>query len=135
MFEVIQTVDSIALAEKIGRAAIAAGREIDILIQVNIGSEPQKSGVSPDSVLDLARGVLAVKGVRLKGLMSIPPITGENELRGYFRRMKELSVALTRTAADDATELSMGMSGDFVTAVEEGATMVRLGSFLFGSRS
>ncbi|MEO8215965.1 MAG: YggS family pyridoxal phosphate-dependent enzyme [Acidobacteriota bacterium] len=133
--DVIQTVDSLALAERIGREAASTGREMAILFQVNIGSEPQKSGLPPGSVLDMAREAAAVEGLRVRGLMAIPPLAEENQTRDYFRQMRKLSGSLQDALGPDSGVLSMGMSGDFVMAVEEGATMVRLGSYLFGGRS
>ncbi|HUP59732.1 MAG TPA: YggS family pyridoxal phosphate-dependent enzyme [Thermoanaerobaculia bacterium] len=119
LFDVIQTVDSIELAEKIARAA---EQPPDLLLQVNIGREPQKSGVDPSEVAALA------KRIPLRGLMAIPPAGEPEEMRPYFRELRRLR--------DDCNvkELSMGMTDDFETAIEEGATIIRVGRAIFGSR-
>jgi pyridoxal phosphate enzyme (YggS family) len=128
IFEVIQTVDTVELAEKIARAADSAGKRQDVLLQVNIGRESQKSGAAPDDVPELARRVAALGGVRLAGLMAIPPAGEADAMRTYFREL--------RTMRDDLglTELSMGMTDDFEVAIEEGATIIRVGRAIFGSR-
>ena len=128
IFDVIQTVDSVELAEKIARAAESAGKRQDVLLQVNIGREMQKSGAEPDAVADLARRIGAISALRLSGLMAIPPAGEADEMRPYFREL--------RAMRDDLglTELSMGMTDDFEVAVEEGATIVRVGRALFGER-
>jgi pyridoxal phosphate enzyme (YggS family) len=117
LFDVIQTVDSVELAEKIARAG---GPEL--LLQVNIGREPQKSGADPSEVAALARRI------PLRGLMAIPPVGAPEEMRPYFRELRALR--------DECglRELSMGMTDDFEVAVEEGATMVRVGRAVFGER-
>jgi pyridoxal phosphate enzyme (YggS family) len=128
IFDVIQTVDTVELAEKIARAADSAGKRQDVLLQVNIGRESQKSGAAPDYVPELARRVAALGGVRLAGLMAIPPAGEAEAMRTYFREL--------RTIRDDLglTELSMGMTDDFEVAIEEGATIIRVGRAIFGSR-
>jgi PLP dependent protein len=117
IFDVIETVDSVELAQKL------AGR--DVMLQVNIGEEAQKSGVAPADVANVAKQIRAIEGVRLIGLMAIPPI---GDSRPHFRRLRELrdSVGLEH--------LSMGMSEDFEAAIEEGSTMVRIGRAIFGPR-
>jgi pyridoxal phosphate enzyme (YggS family) len=128
LFDVIQAVDSIELAEKIARAAESAGKRQDVLLQVNIGRELQKSGAAPDSVPELARRIAALPGLRLGGLMAIPPAGEAEAMRPYFREL--------RAMRDDLglTELSMGMTDDFEVAIEEGATIIRVGRAIFGSR-
>ena len=128
LFDVIQTVDSAELAEKIARAAESAGKRQDVLLQVNIGRELQKSGAAPDGVPELARRIAAIPAIRLTGLMAIPPAGEAEEMRPYFREL--------RTMRDDLglTELSMGMTDDFEVAIEEGATIIRVGRAIFGSR-
>jgi PLP dependent protein len=127
-FDVIQTVDSLALAEKIGRAADAVGRQQDVLLQVNIGDEPQKSGVATADLDALARDMRNIAALRVRGLMSIPPAGSEEQTRRYFRQLRALRDGL------GMDELSMGMSEDFEIAIEEGSTMVRIGRAIFGSR-
>ena len=127
-FDVIQTIDSVALAEKIARAAEAAGKTQDVLLQVNIGREAQKSGAEPSEVAALAKDVAAFPSLRLAGVMAIPPLGEAEEMRPYFREL--------RVMRDDLglRELSMGMTDDFEVAVEEGATIIRVGRAIFGSR-
>ena len=126
--DVIQSVDSLSLAEKIARAAEADGKVQDILLQVNIGREPQKSGAAPDETLALAGSVARLEGVRLLGLMAIPPFGEAEETRPWFRELRTLR------AAAALPELSMGMTDDFEAAIEEGATIIRVGRAIFGQR-
>lgn len=117
VFDVIQTIDSIELAEKIARQGTP-----QLLLQVNIGREPQKSGVDPSEVAALA------KRIPLRGLMAIPPVGAPDEMRPYFRELRALR--------DECglEELSMGMTDDFEVAIEEGATIIRVGRAIFGNR-
>lgn len=129
LFDLIQTIDSEALAEKVSRAAESAGKVQDVLLQVNIGREPQKSGVVPEEARALAKAVGAFPALRVAGLMTIPPVGEAGEMRPYFREL--------RAMRDDLglTELSMGMSDDFEIAIEEGATIIRVGRAIFGPRT
>lgn len=132
LFDVIQTVDSSELAEKIARAVEStgesAGKRQELLLQVNIGRESQKSGVAPEEVAELVRRIGVIPSLRLSGLMAIPPAGEPEEVRPYFREL--------RAMRDDLglTELSMGMTDDFEIAIEEGATILRVGRAIFGSR-
>jgi pyridoxal phosphate enzyme (YggS family) len=128
LYDVIQAVDSAELAEKIARGAESADKKQDVLLQVNIGRELQKSGAAPDSVPDLARRIAAIPALHLTGLMAIPPAGEAEAMRPYFREL--------RAMRDDLglTELSMGMTDDFEVAIEEGATIIRVGRAIFGSR-
>jgi len=128
LFEVIETVDAVELAEKIAHAAEAAGKAQDVLLQVNVGDEPQKSGVAPADVESVWRQVRALEGLRLLGLMAIPPIGAPDETRPHFRRLRSLRDQI------GLEHLSMGMSEDFEIAIEEGSTMVRIGRAIFGPR-
>jgi hypothetical protein len=128
LFDVIQTVDSVELAEKLGRAADAIGKRQEVLLQVNIGREPQKSGAEPETVVDLVKRIAAVPAIHLSGVMAIPPAGEAEETRPYFRALRALRDEL------GLTELSMGMTDDFEVAIEEGATMIRVGRAIFGSR-
>src|SRR5688572_8239759 len=125
LFDVIQTVDSIELAEKLGRAAEAIGKRQEVLLQVNVGREAQKSGAEPEEVPDLVKRIAAIPAIHVNGLMTIPPL---GDPRGHFREL--------RAMRDDLglAELSMGMTDDFETAIEEGATIIRVGRAIFGSR-
>jgi pyridoxal phosphate enzyme (YggS family) len=128
IFDVIQTIDSVALAAKVGKAAQSAGKRQEVLLEVNIGREPQKAGADPAEVESLAREVAKIDALALTGLMTIPPVGDETAARAYFRELRALR---------DATglkHLSMGMTDDFEVAVEEGATIVRVGRAIFGSR-
>ena len=125
VFDVIQTIDSVALAQKISKAAVGW---LEVLLEVNIGSEPQKSGFHPDEIAGAADEISALPNIRLRGLMTIPPVGTADETRSYFRRLREARDAL------GLKELSMGMSEDFEVAIEEGATIVRVGRAIFGER-
>jgi PLP dependent protein len=126
LFDVIETVDSVDLAQKIARAASAIGKRQEILLQVNIGREEQKSGADPDAVPALAAEIAAIDGLSLRGLMAIPPF--DQDSRPHFRALRELQQRI------GVAELSMGMSEDFEAAIEEGSTIVRVGRAIFGAR-
>jgi PLP dependent protein len=128
LFDVIEAVDSLDLAEKLARAAAGQGKTIDVMLQVNIGDEPQKSGLGRGEVDAVAKQVAALAQLRLIGLMAIPPVGTPDESRPYFRELRSMRDAL------GLKELSMGMSEDFEAAIEEGSTMVRVGRAIFGSR-
>lgn len=129
LFDVIQTVDSLELATKISRFAEAAGKTQDVLLQVNIGREQQKSGAEPESVGALARDVAALPLIRVGGLMTIPPAGEPEATRPYFRELRALRDDL------GLEDVSMGMTDDFEVAIEEGSTIVRIGRAIFGSRA
>lgn len=128
LFDVIQTVDSTALAEKLARAAVTAGKRQEVLIEVNIGREPQKAGADPGEVEQLAREIMAFEDLSLTGLMTIPPLGEAEAMRPYFREMRALR------EQTGLKHLSMGMTDDFEVAIEEGATIVRVGRAIFGAR-
>jgi PLP dependent protein len=125
LFDVIQTIDSADLAEKVARAAASAGKVQDVLLEVNIGNEPQKSGAAPADVSALANAVRKLDALRLRGIMAIPP---HDDARRWFRALRALRDDL------GVDELSMGMTDDFEMAIEEGATIVRVGRAIFGER-
>ena len=129
LFDVVQTVDSFALAEKIARAAEGEGKRQEVLLQVNIGDEPQKTGADTRDVEALAQRIASQPSLHLRGLMAIPPVGTPDESRPYFRKLRSLRDAL------GLEHLSMGMSEDFEAAIEEGATLVRVGRAIFGSRN
>ena len=133
-FKLIHTIDDVNLADAIS-SRIPDGVTQDVLLQVNLGDEPQKSGVSFDEVLHLANEVLSVPKIKILGLMGMPPIfdSGE-EARPFFAKLRECRDKLKSETGLDLPHLSMGMSGDFEQAIEEGATIVRIGTSLFGSR-
>lgn len=126
----IQSVDSIRLAKEISRLALAKGKVMDILCEVNIGGEETKGGIAPDGLAELLEQVTAFDGVRLRGLMTIPP-PSESDI--YFGRMRELYDRFSEKYGMDV--LSMGMTGDYVRAVKYGSTIVRIGTGLFGTRN
>ena len=128
LFDVIQAVDSLDLAEKLARAADGHGKRQDVMLQVNIGDEPQKSGIARADVDSIARQASALASLRIIGLMAIPPIGTPDASRPYFRELRSMRDAL------GLEQLSMGMSEDFETAIEEGSTIVRVGRAIFGSR-
>ncbi|MGV7219996.1 MAG: YggS family pyridoxal phosphate-dependent enzyme [Nitrospinales bacterium] len=137
LFELIHSVDSVELAEKIHRASLKKDIETDILIQVNISGESSKSGVAPDELEKVLSEVSKYEGVNVRGLMTIPPFDPEPEKsRPYFSQLRELrdSIQSKRIENISLQELSMGMSNDFNIAIEEGATMVRVGTAIFGER-
>jgi len=129
LFDVIQTVDSFDVAQRLGRLASSIGKTLDILLQVNIGSEEQKSGAWIDDVPSLASRIAEIDSLRLRGLMAIPPIGEGESSRFYFRELRSLRDQLA------LPELSMGMTDDFEIAIEEGATIIRVGRAIFGSRT
>ena len=136
--DLIQSVDSFKLAKEISRLSEKQGIVTDILLEVNIGREDNKSGVMPENLDELFDEVSAFPGVNIKGLMCIPPICEDKEeLMGYFSRMNDYFVDIQRKKSDnknDSMILSMGMSSDYYEAILCGATMVRVGSLLFGER-
>ena len=130
LFDCIQSLDRLDLAREIDRRARALGRTVDALIEVNVGDEPQKAGARPDEVKALLDATGSLGGIRIRGLMAIPPAVASAELsRPYFRRLRELRDAC------GLEHLSMGMSADYEVAVEEGATIVRVGTAIFGPRA
>ena len=133
----IHSVDSFELAEIISRRSEAEGIVTDILVEINIGDEPSKFGVKPEDALKTVEEMSVLKGIHIRGLMAVAPITDDPENnRKYFRRMRDLAVDIGSKNIDNVTmyELSMGMTGDFETAIEEGATIVRIGTAIFGKR-
>ncbi len=134
-FDWIHTVDSPRLAEALAAAATAAGRRLPVLVQVNLGGASGQRGADPDGLEPLARALLATPALALQGIMTIAPAdAAPAELRGHFRRTRLLRDELAHRLGVELPHLSMGMSDDFSLAVEEGATLVRLGRALFGPR-
>lgn len=137
--DMIHSVDSEKLAQAIDKQAAALGIVQDVLLEVNIGREESKGGILPEETEKLAIFVQTCPHLRLRGLMCIPPISGETEEnRGFFAGMRKLFIDTRNKIGDNDSDmdcLSMGMSDDFAVAIEEGATMVRVGTALFGARS
>ncbi len=135
--DLIQSVDSARLLEAIEKEAARLDLRQDILIEVNIGGEESKSGVAPDRAEDLCQLCRGLSHVVLRGLMAVPPPAGAQGNRKFFRQMRQLYVDIKRKMVDNNFNLdclSMGMSGDYEDAVREGATLVRVGTALFGPR-
>jgi pyridoxal phosphate enzyme (YggS family) len=136
-FATIQSIDSVDLLRKIDSAASEAGRTPDVLIQVDLAGESTKFGVSPDNVPRLFDAAATCRAVQLAGLMTLPPAPEiPEDARPWFRRLRELRDHWLASGVPVSMlrELSMGMSGDFEVAVEEGATLVRVGTAIFGER-
>jgi len=135
-FDLVQSVDRLPLAEALSARAAPDGRRVDVLVQVNVAAEPQKGGVRPEDLRVSLEAMASLPGLRLRGLMTIPPLPREPEdSRPHYREMRKLlDAAHTWGLGADFTELSMGMSGDFEVGVEEGATIVRVGTAIFGPR-
>jgi len=137
LFDMIETVDSLKLGREIDKRAAAAGKVMPVLIEVNSGREPQKFGVLPEEVSGLARELAGLKNIRVEGLMTMGPFSSDpEEVRPAFRETKRLFDKLRRLSIPGlaVARLSMGMSDSYRTAIEEGATMVRIGTKLFGLR-
>lgn len=136
MFDLIHTVDSEKLAVELDKQARKAGKVQNILVQVNIGAEATKSGVAPDRTIDLVRRISGYENIRVQGLMAMPPFFDAPErARPFFRALRRLRDLIREEMTGPVQELSMGMSGDFEVAIEEGATLVRIGTAIFGARS
>jgi pyridoxal phosphate enzyme (YggS family) len=136
LFDVVHGVDDAGLAGELARRAHAAGRRLQILIEVNVSGEPSKFGAAPAGVVSLAEQVAALEDLQLLGLMTVgAPVASPEAARPGFARLRELRDQVARRLGVPVPELSMGMSGDFDVAVEEGATMVRVGTALFGARN
>ncbi|MFH0996723.1 MAG: YggS family pyridoxal phosphate-dependent enzyme [Pseudomonadota bacterium] len=137
LFDLIHTVDSLRLAAELDREARKIGKVQKILIQVNIGKEASKSGVDAESAETLLQSLSVFPNISVRGLMVIPPFFDEPErVRPYFRGLCELRDSLDKPdiSGIGLNELSMGMTGDFEAAIEEGATLVRIGTAIFGER-
>lgn len=132
--KLIHSLDRLSLAQALDR--FEPGTKQDVLIEVNIGSEPQKGGIAPDELPEFTEMLQPLSGIRVKGLMCVPPPCEDMEARRHFAKLRELSEKLKAYAFPNVSmeELSMGMSGDYMSAIMEGATMVRIGTALFGPR-
>ena len=137
LFDVIETVDSIKLADELNRRAQPLGRVIPVLVQLNLAAEQTKGGLKPPECLPLIRQIAGLDHLRVRGLMTMPPFfNNPDRARPYFKQLRELSqeIAAAGVKGVEMAELSMGMSGDFEVAIEEGATLVRVGTAIFGER-
>ena len=134
----IHSVESLRLAEEISRKAVALGLVQNVLVELNMAGEESKFGIKPEECRAFLRQIAPLPGLKVKGLMTVAPFVEDPERnRVYFRQMRELSVDIAAEKLDnvDMEHLSMGMSNDFAVAVEEGATIVRVGTRLFGERT
>lgn len=129
LFDVIQTVSSFELGAALSRHSAAQQRRMPVLVEVNLGGEVSKSGVAGEKVAELVAALGELPGISVDGLMTVPPMGAPEDSRPFFRRLRELR------DEHGLRELSMGMTDDFEVAVEEGATMVRVGRAIFGDRS
>lgn len=136
-FSMIHSVDSIHLAKEISQRAIKVGKSMDVLIQINIEGEKTKGGIRPEQIAPLLDAISPLKGIQVKGLMTMPPYFSDPEMaRPFFKKLRELRDKLLPSLPDSVSlsHLSMGMSSDFEVAIEEGATIIRIGNYIFGER-
>ncbi len=137
LFDYIHSVDSISLAREIDRRAAQGGRKVRALVEVNLSGETTKFGIGPDEAMELIFQVPSLENISIEGLMTMPPYFDDPErARPYFIRLRELRDRIQGEEVEGVQmdELSMGMSGDFEAAIEEGATMIRVGTAIFGER-
>jgi len=139
LFQMIETVDRLKLARALNKALEVENRTLKILIQVNIGNDPKKSGILPEAAENLIREIQQLPALKICGLMTIPPFSSiAEESRIHFRSLRLLAEKLEKRGLlgkDQPIELSMGMSNDYHIAIEEGATLIRVGTAIFGPRS
>lgn len=136
--ELIHSVDSLHLAQEISKQAVKHDVQTDILIEINIANEQTKFGIDAGDTIQLVREIAVLPNIHIKGLMTIAPfVENPEDNRLYFRRIHQLSVDITKENIDNVSMdiLSMGMTGDYMIAIEEGATMVRVGTGIFGERN
>ena len=134
----IHSVDSLKLAEEIQKQAIKNNVVVDILVEVNIANEETKFGISKEETIQMVKDIAKLDHIRIKGLMTIAPfVENPEDNRLYFREIKQLSVDINNQNIDNVCMdiLSMGMTGDYMVAIEEGSTMVRVGTGIFGERN
>ncbi len=135
LFDMIHSVDSLELAELIDRYAGETGKKQKIMLQVKLSDEESKHGILKDNIIEVLNGIRHLGNLQVEGLMTIPPYFDDPErVRPFFRELRELKDKAVQ-AGFGLSELSMGMSNDFEIAIEEGATMVRVGTAIFGERS
>jgi len=137
LFDLIQSVDNIDLAKEIDKQAAKIGKVQDVLIEVSIAGEVSKAGAAIDTVIALIKDAAKLNNISIKGLMTMPPFLNDpEEVRPYFRKLRQLAAGIAKENIPGVSmqELSMGMSGDYEVAIEEGATIVRVGTAIFGGR-
>ena len=139
LFDVVETVDSLKLANGLNKHLEKLDRRMKILVQVNVGSDPNKAGIEPSQAEQLLRDIQPLDHIDVVGLMTMPPLTlTAEEARPHFKALSELKEDLEQKglfAPNEKVELSMGMSSDYRVAIEEGATIIRIGTAIFGERS
>lgn len=136
LFQMIQSVDSFSLAQEINKRADEAAKTMPVLLEVNLASEASKFGYAPKALLAELNVINALTRIEIHGLMTVPPWSPNSEnSRPHFRRLRDLKAECEQILGAPLPHLSMGMSGDFEVAIEEGATMVRIGTALFGPRA
>ncbi len=136
LFDVIESIDSEEVARRMDRYCNQLNKVMPVFIQINVGEEPQKFGIEPSQIQEVVDKIDALPNLDLQGLMAIPPYAADpGASRPYFRRMVELLTQVNATRTSPLHELSMGMSADFPVAIEEGATIVRVGTSIFGART
>ena len=138
LFDVIESLDNLALARELDKEAHKREKTVRVFVEVNLSGEESKSGVAKAQVVSLFEAVATLTNVRVEGLMSVPPFRDNpNDVRPFFRELRELREKVTelRLPNVELKELSMGMTHDYTVAIEEGATIVRIGTALFGPRS
>ena len=136
--EMIESVDSLHLAEKIGAECKKRGKTMDVLLEINIGNEESKSGFTPEGIYEVIDDLLQIEGISVRGIMSIPPVFTDRETgRKFFTRLYDIFVDISHKKLDNSNRLylSMGMSSDYDLAIECGANIVRIGTSLFGERN
>lgn len=137
VFDLVHSVDSMELAQEIDRRAAEAGVHQDVLLEINVANEPTKAGFRSEDVVSLVPAMGTLQHIRIRGLMTIPPPTQDAEqARPYFAQLRHMATQIAQLAVPSITmgELSMGMSNDYEIAIEEGATLVRVGTAIFGAR-
>ena len=135
VFDMVQSVDSIELAFKLNETAKKAGKRLDCLLELKVSGEDSKFGISPDRLAKVYEEAVGLEAVRIKGIMTMAPYSeNAEEARPYFKKARQVFDSL-KAGNPDIEVLSMGMSGDYGVAIEEGSTMVRIGTAIFGRRS
>jgi len=135
LFQMIQSVDSLSLAQELNKRAAEAAKTMPVLLEVNLAGEASKFGYTPERLLAELKEINALPRIEIHGLMTVPPWSPDAETsRPHFRRLRELKTECEQLLGAPLPQLSMGMSGDFEVAIEEGATIVRIGTALFGPR-
>ena len=136
LFEMIESVDSLAIAQEINKRAEQTGKTMPVLLEINVAGEASKFGYQPERMLAELEQLNALPRIEVHGLMAVPPFSPVAERsRGYFKSLRELKQQAEAVLGAPLPHLSMGMSGDFEVAIEEGATIVRVGTALFGERT